>query len=364
MKIANFLKVRGLYLVLSLFFAIGLFSYVANSNLGQQQNKEQQQLENGDTINTLSPQKKVKVTMPLQLQVDTLKYFVTGAPDSVTIELRGPNALVTAAANTKNFEVMANLKNLSLGDHVVSLKVKGLNKEITATIFPAKIQINLAQRDTQNYNVHVQYNEDNVADGYEASQPTTSVQNVQVTGAQDEVNKIERVVAQLDLDPNTKKDVRQQVRIQAVDHSGNLVNVMITPQTTEVNLGVKSGDGQKTVPVDLTATGKNAKNFELTANVNEVTVYGDQATLDELKHIAVSVDVTGVKKTTTKSINIDKIDGVSHFSPASVKVTIKPGDGAAPAESSKSKSSSSAKKDSTDAASAVSASSSSSSSTK
>ncbi|QBO35653.1 cell surface protein [Periweissella cryptocerci] len=362
MKFANFLKTRGLYMILSLLFAIALFSYVADSNLGNQQNKEQQRMEQGDTLRSLSPQKKVKVTMPLQLRVDTLKYFVTGAPDSVTIELRGPSALVTAAANTKNFEVLANLQNLSLGDHVVSLKTRGLNKEITASVLPAKIEINLAQRDTQNYNVHVQYNEDNVADGYEASQPTTSVQNVQVTGAQDEVNKVDRVVAQLDLDPNTKKDVHQHVRIQALDKQGNLVNVMITPQTTEVNLVVKSGDGQKTVPVDLTATGKDAKKFELTANVNEVTVYGDQATLDQLKHIAVAIDVTGVKKTKTKSVNIDKVDGVSHFSPSSVKVTIKPRDGAAPAETEKQKSD--AKQDPADGASAVSSSATSSSSTK
>lgn len=321
MKIVKFLKAQGIYLVISLIFAIALFIYVGNSNQATQQAKDNQ---SSGTFTTLTSQRKVKVTMPLQVNVDTSKYFVTGAPSTVTVQLTGSSALVTAVANTKNFEISANLKNLSLGKHRVQLKVSGLDKTVAAKVIPSKINVEIAQRASKIFNVNVNYNKESIASGYEVTQTNSSVQNVQVTGAKDQVDQVTQIIAPLNLNVDTRRSVQQQVKLEAINANGKLLDVVLSPQTTQVNLNIKAGQGQKTVPVVLKAQGKDNGDYELTANVNEVVLSGQQTILNKINNIQTTVDVDGITKTTVKTIKIDSLEGISKISPRKLKVTITP----------------------------------------
>lgn len=334
MRLINFLKDRGLYLLVSLVFSVALFSYVSSTDQGSQSSQNQQQLNSGEFISSLTSQKKAKLNLPLQLDVDSLKYFVTGAPESVTVQLNGPSALVTAAVNTKNFEVYANLHNLSLGNHSIALKVRGLSKDITAEVLPAKISINLAQRATRNLPVKVQFNAENVADGYDIGDARSSVQNVQITGSVNQVSRVSQVVAQLAIPTNTKRSITQRIQLQALDVNGNLLDVVMSPQITNVTLPISPGDGKKNVPILLKATGINATKYTLTANVNEVTVYGKQTVLNGIKGVTVQVQTDGISSDTTRKITIDKIDGISKFEPDVVTVNIHPNSTDVPSSSS------------------------------
>lgn len=350
MRLINFLKDRGLYLFVSFVFSISLFSYVASTNQGSQGNQTQDQFNSSEFISPLTSQRKAKLNLPLQIDVDNLKYFVTGAPQSVTVQLIGPNALVTAAVNTKNFEVYADLHNLSLGNHTVRLKIRGLSKDITAQIIPAKISINLAQRATRNLSVKVQFNDDNVAQGYDIGTPTSSIQNIQVTGAVNQVTRVNRVVAQLGIPNNTKQTITQRVQLQALDVNGNLLDVVMSPQITTVTLPISPGQGKKTVAVVLKAVGSNISNYALTANVNEVTIYGKQKVLDGIKSVTVAINTNGVNTETTRKVTIDKIEGVNKFNPGTVDVTIQPNKNNGNSKSSATSSTTSSTVDSTSSA--------------
>lgn len=323
MKIVKFLKGQGIYLVISLIFAIALFIYVGNTNQATQQQQAKDNQTNGG-FTTLTSQRRVKVSMPLQVNVDTSKYFVTGVPDTVTVQLTGSSALVTAVANTKNFEVSANLKNLSLGKHKIGLKVSGLDKTVTAKIIPSKISVEIAQRASKTFNVNVNYNRDSIASGYEVTQTNSSVQNVQVTGAKDQVDQVDQIIAPLNLNVETRRSVQQQVKLEAINSNGKLLDVVLSPQTTQVNLNIRAGQGQKTVPVVLKPTGKKIDNYDLTANVNEIVLTGQQTVLNKIKNVEATVDTDGITKTTVKTIKINNIEGISKFSPNQLKVTITP----------------------------------------
>ena len=308
MRLVKFLKNQGLYLIGSLVLAVSLFAYVSSTNQGSQNNQTQQQMNSGNFLSSLTSQRKAKVNLPLQLDVNDVRYFVTGAPENVTVQLAGPSALVTAAVNTKNFEVYANLHDLTLGNHTVTLKIRGLSKDIAAQIIPGKISINLAQRATRNIPVKVQYNNENIADGYDVGNVKSSIQTVQITGAAEQVARVQDVVAQLPIPNNTKSTINQRVQLQALDSNGNLVDVVMTPQITNVTLPITPGEGKKVVPVVLKAIGTNADEYTLTASVNEISVMGKQKILNDIKQVIVQVDVSGITSNTTKQVTVQSFD--------------------------------------------------------
>lgn len=324
MRLVKFLKNQGLYLIGSLVLAVSLFAYVSSTNQGSQNNQTQQQMNSGNFLSSLTSQRKAKVNLPLQLDVNDVRYFVTGAPENVTVQLAGPSALVTAAVNTKNFEVYANLHDLTLGNHTVTLKIRGLSKDIAAQIIPGKISINLAQRATRNIPVKVQYNNENIADGYDVGNVKSSIQTVQITGAAEQVARVQDVVAQLPIPNNTKSTINQRVQLQALDSNGNLVDVVMTPQITNVTLPITPGEGKKVVPVVLKAIGTNADEYTLTASVNEISVMGKQKILNDIKQVIVQVDVSGITSNTTKQVTVQSFDGVKSFDPTAITVNIQP----------------------------------------
>lgn len=93
--------------------------------------------------------------IPLEVESNSEKYVVTGFPQYVKIKITGPSALVTTTANTQNFKVYADLTKLGTGKHEVRLKASGLNKELSYTITPAKIKVNIQSRNTATVPVEV-----------------------------------------------------------------------------------------------------------------------------------------------------------------------------------------------------------------
>lgn len=309
-----------LYRILALILAILLFFYV-NSTKSSTNSQS-----TSSTNNTsLTATKTMKVSVPLQLNVNSNKYFVTGYPQKVKVTLRGPLALVTTTANTQNFKVYAALSDLGVGKHRVILHQEGLNHEIESSISPAKITVDIEPRKTVSYPVKVRYNSQNIAAGYSAGKATSDVTRVKATGAANEISRIKQVVAQLTVPQNSKKTVNSQAVIEALDSSGNTVNVILTPSTTTANLPITSDGESKRVGLDLNAkNGSSGTTYKLTSNVSKVTAYGSASQLKDLDNVAVDVDVSDVKNNTTKTVTLDTSDNnVTAFDPSTIKVTIK-----------------------------------------
>ncbi|NLR09483.1 MULTISPECIES: YbbR-like domain-containing protein [Lactobacillaceae] len=309
-----------LYRILALILAILLFFYV-NSTKSSTSTQS-----TSSTNNTsLTATKTMKVSVPLQLNVNSNKYFVTGYPQKVKVTLRGPLALVTTTANTQNFKVYAALSDLGVGKHKVTLHQEGLNHEIESSISPSKITVDIEPRKTVSYPVKVRYNSQNIAAGYSAGKATSDVTSVKATGAANEISRIKQVIAQLSVPQNTKKTVNSQAVIEAVDGSGNTVNVILTPSTTTANLPITSDGESKKVGLDLNAkNGSSGTTYKLTSNVSKVTAYGSASQLKALDNVAVDVDVSDVKNNTTKTVTLDTNDNnVTAFDPSTIKVTIK-----------------------------------------
>jgi YbbR domain-containing protein len=129
---------KTLYSLLCLLLAILLAVYVGEQRGTNITRGGQVDGKIGDFKGLVST-KKATINAPLQLNgLDTDKYYVAGAPETVKIEVEGAAALVTTAQNTKNFQVYADLTDLDVGEHQVKLKESGLNDGLTFKIIPER----------------------------------------------------------------------------------------------------------------------------------------------------------------------------------------------------------------------------------
>ena len=302
------------YRIFALFLAILLFGYVNIDKINTTR-----QTDNNTTQMLATRSETVKV--PLQINADTDQYFITGYPQKVKVKLSGPNALVTSAVNTLNFRIIGDLTKLSIGTHTVKLKQTGINKEISVKIEPATIKVKIEKKVTKNFPIQVNVNEENLATDYSIGNPKLSQDVVEVSGAKSAVNAVSQVIATVDPAKDTKKDISEEVLLQAVDSAGKALNVLISPQTVNVKIAVTMN--KKALPVSLEKTGAvSGYQYTLTTDTQNVTVYGKQQTLAKLSSLPVTVDLSDVTSSTTKTVKISLPDGVYDSSPTSIKVKV------------------------------------------
>lgn len=311
---------RWTYRLISLFLAVCLFLYVNSSK----STTTQQMNTTGTNSTTLTATEQKTVSVQLRLNVDSDKYFVTGYPEKVKVHLRGPAALVTATANTQNFRVFANLTGLRAGEHRVQLKQDGLNRDINYQIAPATIKVNIQPRQTVSFPVSVQYDKSRIAKNYVADSPNSDVTSVKATGAEGEIDRISRVVAQLNLAQNTKKSINSEAVIEALDKNGQTVNVILTPATTQVNLPITAKGHSKKVPLKFKAKNANDdQEYSFQSSTKSIEVFGSESDLKAISEFDADVDVSDVKNQKTKTISLDsEANKVTGTDPGTVKVTV------------------------------------------
>lgn len=311
----NFIEGPWLYRILALFLSLLLFSYVNIDKINTTR-----QINNNNTQMLATRSETVKV--PLQINADTDKYFITGYPQKVKVTLSGPNALITSAVNTLNFRVIGDLTKLGAGTHTVKLTQTGINKDIKVKIEPATIKVKIEHKLTKEFPVQVNVKEENLATGYSIGNPKISQDVVQVSGAKAAVNSVARVIATIDPDKGTKNDINEETLLQAVDRNGKTVNVLISPQTVNIKIAVQMN--KKTVPLSLQKTGeKSGYQYTLSSETEQVTVYGKKQTLATLTDLPLTVDMTDITKDTTRTVTLTLPSGVYDSQPKQVKVNIK-----------------------------------------
>lgn len=308
---------KWFYRALALLLAIGLFAYVHVENFSNTR-------QTGKNNTTITATTKRTLKVPLQLNADTDKYFITGYPEKVSVEIEGSNSLVTVTANTVNFRIIADLSKLGVGTHRVKLKEEGLNKDLTYSIKPKTIKVKIQDRKTKTMPIQVKYNKDSIAQGYSVGTPKLSASTAEVTGAKGEINRVYQVVANVVLKRNTKDDVSQQVILQALDAKGGTVNVVVSPETVTVKLPVTLPSKQVDVTLKQKGTAASDTDYTLSTATKTVTIYGNKDVLDQIDSLTIPVDISGITKDTTKSYNVTDVGSkLVAASPSAITVKIK-----------------------------------------
>lgn len=306
----------------SLFLAILLFAYVSY----EQNNRFHTNRPNNGASVVSS---EVITNMPIEVNIDTERYFVTGIPDSATIRLEGPQAVLFQTSVTQNFRIATpDLNEYGVGAHVIDLEAVGLSNEINYAISPAQITVNIEEKVFETFPIEVEIHPDfELAEGFTVLDTELSQSTVELSGSTSTMEKIDRVIAVVN---SSQEDIRQNTTVSAglvvLDQENNPLNVNSELQEVEVYLSI--AETQKAVPIVLEKTGRQNNQYEYEITLAEgqpesIKVSGIPGAIREINNLVLEVDLTGITKSQVIDIPItDLPEGIESASQDTVRVRI------------------------------------------
>lgn len=262
--------------------------------------------------------------IPVVTYFDQDNLVVTGIPETVSVTLEGSTSAITKASKLKDFEVYADLTNLSLGTHNVRLKTKNLANDLTASVNPKVITVTLEEKITKSFTVDVDFlNEDKLEEGYTPDQPIVNPNSINITASKEIIDRIDSVKSTINLE-DAKETVTQDARITVYDKDGNALPVEVEPSVVDVTVPIKSPS--KALPFKITREGELGAGLSILSlepDPNEITVYGPLSVLEQLEVIdGVKVDLSKIKEDSIIEIDVPKPDGVNKVVPEKINIKV------------------------------------------
>ena len=305
--------------LVALAFAILLFTYVNYENNSK--------LLTTNPLNGVSTSSsKIITNLPIVVDIDQDKYFVSGFPETASIEISGPTNIVSQTTANKAFDITAqNLNELGVGVHTINLVAEGLSSDLNYTITPSEITIEIKEKRVETFKVDVIFDESKLATGYVAEEPILNYETVEVSGAASTIEKIDSVQAFVPSSEEIKADFKKTVSVDVLDANRNQLDVIINPK--EVTVSIKVNINSKPLPLKLFETGTPETDYEYELGIEDekntlISVTGKPEILDNLSSYPLGIDVTGIKETTTKEVNVPLVDGLSSITPEKIAIRI------------------------------------------
>ena len=219
------------HLTLSIFLALLLFFYATTTNYKNSESSASNN-ESETYIHTLSG-------VPIDIEYDTNKYFISGFSSTVDVELRGSNRVLLqreSDESTRTFQVVADLRELTDGTQTVTLQLANLPPGVSATLAPDAITVKIGKKVSQSLAVEGVIYSNQLASGYSVSKVTVDVSSVKVTTDEETMAKIDHVEAVAVDISNLDSNYSGTAKLQAVDNDGNALPVVLSE--TEANIQV------------------------------------------------------------------------------------------------------------------------------
>lgn len=298
----------------SLFVTFLLFFYVS-----QQVNSASSTVSN----NTSFTVSETISNIPVKVNVDSERYIVTGLPETVAMRLEGTSSAIRLTVANGNYTVETpDLNELGPGIHIISLNVSGIEGNLKAIVSPETIEITIEENVSVAHDVSVSIDASALPNGVTNGIATVSPRSVQVKGAQSLVSQVQSVVAKIVVPATASSDYTTTVVLEALDESGNTLNVVMDPAQVQVKVPIVITSKQ--VPITLIQLGETESySYELNSSTTYVTLMGAQSVLDTISTVNVYVPVKDITSTTTQSVTLDVPDGTSSTI-SSIEVVIVP----------------------------------------
>lgn len=229
-----------------------------------------------------------------------------------------------------DFVVTADLSNLSVTDSVpIEITCPRYGDEVT--IIDGKYQfmkISLQKIDTRSFKVDINQ-KGTAADNYYVGETTASPNIIQVTGPQARVERIDKVVVDVNVTGMSESDVITATP-KALDADGNEIDTSdLTFSEEQVDVKVTIYN-TKTIRLQITATGEPAYGYSMTKidfEPKEVTIAGDDESLKRITFLPITESVSGATENIEKQINLQELlpDGlvvVGEDNTAVINITI------------------------------------------
>lgn len=252
---------------------------------------------------------------------------ITFANRADGLTLRDPSRLAARARirteanrwetlNNSNFRMIADLGGLGEGEHTITLTATTDDAGVRILgIDPPTIQLNLEKIQTVSLPVRVRVLDEPPL-GYETGTPQVLPAAVGVTGAQDDVERINDATVEVAL-RGAKSAIERQASVLLYDAQGNQIqNLQVIPSTVTVSIPVEQRVGYKDAAVKALITGNPASGYwvsDISVDPATVTLVGAPEALNQLGGFVETeaLDVSGAQESISQRLRLKLPESVS-----------------------------------------------------
>ncbi len=308
--------------IASVFIAFVLFAFVNYENQARFQSS-------APTDGASITSSEIISNLPIEVNIDTERYFVSGIPDAATLRIEGPQAILFQTVATQNFTIATpDLNNLGVGSHSVELITKGLSSDIKSSVSPGMVNLTIEEKEVKEYDVKIEIEEElNLATGYEIIEPSLSQETVTISGAASTMERIDQVIVELSSEElEIKADILSSAQVLVYDADGELLDVNVAPQRVEILAPVVRT--QKELPLVIEeGTGKAiGYTYELSLGPDEassILVRGEPEAIAEISNFVITVNFDNLTESSLVKIPIGKLpEGIEEAGREEVEVLI------------------------------------------
>lgn len=256
-------------------------------------------------------------------------YVVEGIPESADIVLMGKKSSLYLAEQLGDHQLSLDLTGYSEGTHKVNIKYNNPINTLDYKLDPSRVTIVIHPKVSESRTLTTDIlNQDKLNEKLTISSVALEKSEVIIKSYKEKIGTVANVKALVDANAlnATKADTYtlDNVKLVAYDENGTEINdIEIVPNTITATVVVDSPN--KTVPINVVPVGSVASGSaisSITPNVENVTLYGDEASLKGIEKIDVEINVDGLSQDKTYQETIVKPNGVRSMSETALTIKV------------------------------------------
>lgn len=265
--------------------------------------------------NQLNPQSTMTTRVRPQLINLSPDLIVIGDVPNIPMLLSGPTGIIEVAQK-RPIRARVNMAGAQVGRNTLPVDYDlpdGLRRVAAyAGEESVTVSVVVERRERAKFDVDALRNETAIA-GFRYAEPVTTPRSVVVSGRRDLVRKVARVIADVQ-DAADRGKIDRTVALVAQDDQRRVVDdVTITPANVRVVIDIEQELGRRKMYLGLEKIGEPADGYELYNYAllpAVVRVRGTEAALEARGFHDLRVDVSGLSRSTTRTVRIVPPAGV------------------------------------------------------
>ncbi|OMF22090.1 hypothetical protein BK133_27140 [Paenibacillus sp. FSL H8-0548] len=279
------------------------------------------------TMTTNIDTKTIEASVITTVGLDNEKYILTAMePSVVRLDVQGKLSDLLKASSIDDYVVKVDLKNVKEGIQELPLTVDLPKGILLVTMSPRTVMVQIEEILTKPFELQV-VTEGKPADGYVlgASTIVSPTDGIQITLPKDDMSRVGLVATEVDVEGADKTIVNKKSKVIVYDIDGiEMTNAIVSPSTVHVE--VKVTPPFKKLPLQVHYTGTLPEGLSLVSVkpvIDQVTVYGDQKTLDGLSvYDGVVLDLSKVKQSGSVQVKTGPVDGIKSIDPGEITLEV------------------------------------------
>ncbi len=268
------------------------------------------------------------ITIPVRLSntafLEKSSMVLASDPNSfkLTLKLKGKNNVLDKL-NETTVDAIADLEGHRLkGENFLKININGIPEDVNILVkYPESLKVVLEPKVSVQKSVKVNIM-GNPSHGLAAMTPMIAPNDVVITGAESQINKINNVRVDVDI-ASVNTEVKKILPVRVLDENGkDIQGITIEPSNIEVSIPIEN---TKRVTLEMNLSGQPAVGY-VVSNISvfpeEILITGKQQTLEGINILKTEIiDITEGTADVSREVKLLMPDGVELVN-ASEKVSI------------------------------------------